>query len=127
MAYFGTSDCIEIEKMIANGNKKAEIVYKAMAYQTAKCVGQMAVVLNGKIDATLITGGLANSKMLVGWIKEWINFLAPIYIFPGESEMKALCLGGLRVLNKEEDVYEYTTPPEPYETVQEFYEDFNLE
>lgn len=126
ISYFGTSDCIEIEKMIAAGDKKAEMVYQAMAYQTAKCVGQMAVALKGKADALLITGGLANSDMLVNWIKEWTGFLAPVYVMPGEEEMKALCLGGLRVLNKEEEAYEYTTPPEPFETVEAFYEKFNL-
>lgn len=125
ISYFGTSDCREIEEMIHAGDKKVEMVYKAMAYQTAKCVGQMAVVLSGEIDAILITGGLANSIMLTDWIKEWIGFLGPIYVMPGEEEMKALCLGGLRVLNGEEEVYEYTTAPEPYETVEEFYKKIN--
>ncbi len=127
IAYFGTSDCREIEKMIHDGDAKAEMVYRAMAYQTAKCAGQMAVAMAGKIDAVLITGGLANSEMLTGWLKEWLNFLGPIYVMPGEEEMKALCMGGLRVLNGEEEVYEYTTPPEPYETVEEFYKKFGIE
>lgn len=121
ISYFGTSDCREIEQMIQNGDKKAETVYKAMAYQTAKCAGQMAVALSGRIDAVLITGGLANSVMLTDWIKDWIGFLGPIYVMPGEEEMKALCLGGLRVLNGEEEAYVYTTAPEPYKTVEEFY------
>lgn len=126
-AYFGTSDCREIEEQINAGDGYMAMVYKAMAYQTAKCAGQMAVALKGDIDAVLITGGLANSRMLTDWIKEWIGFLGPIYIMPGEEEMKALCLGALRVLNHEEEAYTYTTPPEPYETVEAFYEKFNIQ
>lgn len=127
LAYLGTSDGREVEQMIADGDEKAEMVYRSMAYQTAKCAGQMAVAMEGKIDAVLFTGGLANSKMLTGWLTQWLSFLGPIYIMPGEEEMKALCMGGLRILNGEEEVYEYTTPPEPYESVEAFYEKFGIQ
>jgi len=67
----------------------------------------MATVLIGKVDAVVLTGGLANSKMLVDWITERVSFIAPVLVFPGEDEMRALALGVLRVLRGEEQAKEY--------------------
>lgn len=106
-AYFGTSDCREIEKIIQEGDKRAKLVYEAMAYQVAKGVGQMAPVLRGKIDYIVLTGGLAYSDMLTNMIAERAGFIAPIEIVPGEDEMEALALGILRILRGEEEAREY--------------------
>ncbi len=107
VAYLDTNDGREVEKMIAAGDKNAELVYKAMAYQIAKEIGACAAVLEGKVDAVCITGGLAYDKTLVGWIKEMVEFIGDIRIYPGEDEMIALAEGGLRVLRKEEAAKEY--------------------
>ena len=102
VAYLGTNDGKEVAKMISEGNKKAELVFEAMAYQVAKEIGACAAVLEGKVDGILITGGLAHNKMLTKWIKERVEFIAPVMIYPGEDEMIALAEGGLRVLRGEE-------------------------
>jgi len=108
LSYLGTDDIPAVEKRISEGDKEAEAVYDAMIYQVAKEVGAYAVVLKGKIDAIIITGGIANSKVFVEKLKEWIGFLAPnVYVYPGEGEMEGLALGVLRVLNKEEAVKTY--------------------
>jgi butyrate kinase len=107
MAYLGTNDGREVEKMIHNGNKEAELVYKAMAYQVAKEIGACAAVLEGKVDAILMTGGLAYDKTLISWIKERVEFIADVKVYPGEDEMIALAEGGLRVLRGEEQAKEY--------------------
>lgn len=107
VAYLGTNDASEVEKRINSGDEYAKEVYEAMAYQIAKEIGAMATVLKGKIDAIVLTGGLANSKMLVNWITERVSFIAPVLIFPGEDEMRALALGALRVLRGEEEAKEY--------------------
>jgi len=107
VAYLGTNDAREVEKMIAEGNEEARLVYEAMAYQIAKEIGSCAVVLKGKVDAVVLTGGIAYSKMFTGWIKERVDFIAPVMIYPGEGEMEALALGGLRVLQGEEEAKEY--------------------
>lgn len=107
VAYLGTNDGREVVKRIEAGDKQAELVYKAMAYQIAKEIGACAAVLEGKIDAICLTGGLAYDKNLVGWIKERIEFLGDIRVYPGEDEMLALAQGGLRVLRKEEEAKEY--------------------
>lgn len=126
MAYLGTSDAIEVEKMIAEGNQKAEIVYRAMAYQTSKGIGQMAVSLRGKVDAILLTGGMAHSKIQTDWIAQWVDFLAPIYIYPGSEEMKALAQGAQRVLEGKEIAKKYEALPVGYDSLEEFYSKFNL-
>jgi butyrate kinase len=109
-AYLGTRDVPEIEEKIRQADVYAEKIYRAMAYQVAKEIGAMAVVLTGKVDAIVLTGGLASSEMLVGWIREMVGFIADILVYPGEDEISALIEGGLRVLESREAVLLY--PPE---------------
>src|SRR3712207_5142134 len=101
-SYLGTNDAREVEAMIAEGNKEAEIVYKGMAYQIARYIGSLAVVDGGKIDGIILTGGMANSKMLTNWIVEKVGFLGQVSIYPGEFEMRALAQGAYRVMKGEE-------------------------
>jgi len=108
VSYFNTNDARDVEKIINAGSEKYKLVYKAMAYQIAEEVGKRATNLKGKIDAILLTGGLAHSKMLTDWITERVNFLAKTIIYPGESELEALAQGGLRVLRGEERAKHYT-------------------
>jgi len=107
VAYLGTHDMRVVEKRIEDGDQKAKIVFEAMAYQIAKEIGAMSTVINGKVDAIVLTGGMAKSKKLVGLITSRVEFIAPVHIFPGEQEMKALALGALRVLNGEEKAQTY--------------------
>jgi butyrate kinase len=78
-----------------------------MAYQIAKDIGAMLVALQGPADGIILTGGLARSEMLTGWIREWVEGLAPVCVYPGEDEMTALAEGGLRALSGEESVKTY--------------------
>jgi butyrate kinase len=107
VAYLGSNNGIEIEKMIAAGDKKAEDVYHAMCYQVAKEVGAMAVVLDGKVDNILITGGLAYSNTIVKYISDKIKFIAPIILYPGENEMQALAESGFYALSGEYVINNY--------------------
>jgi butyrate kinase len=107
VAYLNTNDAREVEAMIANGDKKAELVYRAMAYQVAKEIGNCAAVLWGDVEAIILTGGIAYSDVLTGWIKERVEFIAKVLIYPGEDEMSALAMGGLRVLRGQEKAKEY--------------------
>ena len=105
--HLGTSSCIEIEQRIREGDKKAAMVYEAMAYQVSKDISSLGAVVYGKVDAVILTGGIAHSKMFTGWIKERVEFLAPVIIMPGSMEMEALAGGVTRVLNGEEPVNDY--------------------
>ncbi len=107
MDYLGTDDLAEVERRIARGGKYAELVYRAMIYQIAKEIGAMAAALQGRVDYIIITGGMAHSEMLVDTLKEYISWIAPIRVYPGENEMIALAAGALRVLRGEEVAKEY--------------------
>ena len=107
VAYLGTNDAYEVEQRMMNGDKKAQLIYEAMAYQVAKEVGAMSTVLKCEVDAILITGGIAHSKWFVNQIIERVYKIAPIHIYPGEDEMQALAQAGLMVLNGETKALEY--------------------
>lgn len=104
VAYLGTSDAREVGRMIDGGDNRALLVYQAMAYQIAKEIGEMATVLEGQVDAVILTGGLAHDARLVDWITRRIRFIAPVLVYPGENEMEALRDAALRVLAGEEQV-----------------------
>ena len=106
-ALLNTSDAREVQDMIKNGDKYAENVYYAMAYQIAKGIAQLSVAFKGKIDGIILTGGVAYSEILTNWIKEYVRFLAPIYIQAGENELESLAFGAFRILNKQEEAISY--------------------
>lgn len=103
ISYFGTNDTREVEALAHSGDEKAKIVLKALAYQVAKGIGQLGVVLSGEVDAIILTGGLANSKYITGMIKKRVESIAPVYLVPGEVELLALAKGARRVLRGEEE------------------------
>jgi butyrate kinase len=105
IAYLGTNDAVEVEKMIESGDQKAELIYHALAYQLAKDIGGLAAAADGEIDYIIITGGIAYSKMMTQWITDKVKFLAPVKIVPGTFEMEALANGILRVINGEEKAH----------------------
>ncbi|NOZ36143.1 MAG: butyrate kinase [Chlorobi bacterium] len=107
VSYFNTNDARNVERFVAAGSEKYELVYRAMAYQIAEEIGKRATNLKGEIDGIIITGGLAHSKLLTGWIRERIDFLGKVNIYPGEAELKALAQGALRVLKGEERAKHY--------------------
>jgi butyrate kinase len=110
VAYLGTNKALEVENLIAQGDRNAELIYEAMAYQTAKGIGELATVVKGNVDVIILTGALAHSKMVTGWVKERVKFIAPVKIVPGENELEALAFGALRVLRGEESAHEFVPP-----------------
>ena len=101
-ALLGTHDCREIERRIQAGDERAALVYKAQALQIAKGVGTLLGCFTELIDAVILTGGLAYSKMLTDMVIGYLHNLARVVVIPGENEMEALALGGLRVLRGQE-------------------------
>ncbi len=102
-AYLGTSDLREIEKMIEGGDERAALLFEAQAYQIAKGIGELSIAFRGECDAVLLTGGLAYSKRLTDLVSSYVPHVAPIRVYPGEREMEALALGGLRIMRGKED------------------------
>ena len=101
-AHLGTHDCRLVEKMIADGNEKAKLIYEAEAYQIAKGIGELAPVIKGKVDYIILTGGIAHSRIMTDMVKERVEFMAKVEVMPGEVEMEALAFGALRILRGEE-------------------------
>lgn len=105
--YLGTVDLIEIEKRIANGDEKALLVFKALAYQIAREIGACYATLCGEVDAIVMTAGMANSKMLFEMIKKRVGKMAPMFRYTGDYENDALAGGAYRVLKNLEKEAEY--------------------
>jgi butyrate kinase len=108
IAHLGTNDMKEIERRIAGGDKHAELVVDAMIYHTAKAIVAEGAVLCGKIDAILLTGGMAREEYVISRLRKRIDFLAPTHCYPGEDEMEALASNALSVLRGEREAKEYT-------------------
>ena len=107
-AYCGTADGREVERRIADGDHLTEVVYHAMALQEAKAIAALAATARGKVECIALSGGLANSKLFTGWIREMVEFIAPVSVFPGEYEMAAMSMAILNVLNGSAVAAEYT-------------------
>lgn len=106
-AHLGTADVREVELRIEDGDTRAELILNAMIYHIAKNIAALSAVLYGKVDAILLTGGLARSEYVIPRLRERIEFLAPVYCFPGEDEMGALALNALAVLRGQREVKVY--------------------
>lgn len=106
-AHLGTSDCREVTKRIEAGDEKARLVLEAMAYQIAKEIGAMATVLKGKVDAIILTGGVAHNPYIVKWVTERVSFIAPVKVKPGQKELHALAAHACRALAEPSIVKEY--------------------
>lgn len=107
VAHLGTNSAMEVEQRATAGDEHAKLIQDALGYQVAKYIGQMAVVLDGKVDAILITGGLAYNSYLCKYIAAKTGFIAPVKIYPGEDELKALAMNALRVAKGEEQARLY--------------------
>lgn len=107
MAYFGTNDAYEIELRARDGDPKAILLQDAMSYQVGKEIGAMASVLKGKVDAIILTGGIAHNPHLVSYVRDMVAYIAPVFIYPGEDEMRALAMNVLMVLTGKAQIKEY--------------------
>ena len=101
MAHLGINEELVAEKKAVMGDEKATLVLEAMAYNVAKEIGAMLAVLHGEADAVILTGGIAYSLYIVEYIKKMISPMVKVAVYPGEDEMEALAMSGLRVLRGE--------------------------
>ena len=108
MDHLGTADVMEIKRRIDAGDTYARYVYDGMIYQIGKYIGMMGAVLEGHVDAVLLTGGISRDSYLTERIQKMCGFLAPVQVIAGEYEMEALAAGAYRVLSGEEPEKEYS-------------------
>ena len=107
IAHLGTNDLKEIMNWIKAGDKHAEVVVSAMIWHIAKNIAAEGAVLYGKVDAILLTGGMAKCDYIIERLKRRLNYLAPIHVYPGQDEMKALTENALAVLRGERAARDY--------------------
>lgn len=109
VAYLGTNDIQRVRELtrIEGESSNSSLVYRSMAYQVSKYIGAMAVVLEGNVDSIVLTGGITFDEQFVKYISDYVSFLGPIIVIPGEEEMGALAMGALRVLRGKETAKNY--------------------
>lgn len=107
VAYLGTNSAYEVEKQVEAGDNEAKYIYDGMAYQVAKEIGSMVAVLHSEVDGILITGGIAHDKYFVNQVISYVHKMAPVHVYPGEDEMRALAMNGLRIITGEAEVKVY--------------------
>lgn len=107
VSFLGTNDMREVERMREEGNKEADLYYRAFVYQVGKYIGSLAAAACGKVDGIILTGGIAFWKELTDRITEMVSFIAPVVVYPGEGELEALALAGQMALSGEIEIKEY--------------------
>ena len=107
VAYLNTNDARDVLREKQEGNEFAELIYNAFIYQVSKSIGEMATVLKGKVDSIILTGGIAYSPIVVADIKERVEWIGNVTVYPGEDELLALAQGAIRVLSGEEEAKIY--------------------
>ena len=107
VAHLGTNSFKEVEDRVAAGDQKAKLIADAFIYNVAKAIGGMAAALSGKVDAILLTGGIAYGKEMMQQLTDMVSFIAPVKVYPGEDEMAALAGNALAVMEGREEVRKY--------------------
>lgn len=107
VAYLGTNNHQEASKRAEEGDARAALILEGCSYQTAKEIGAMSAVLEGEVDCIILTGGLAYDTAHVERISRMIRHIAPIYVYPGEDELKALAFNGYLAISGHISVKEY--------------------
>lgn len=107
MGYLGTNDMITIDSKAEAGTEPYHTLVEAMLYTIAKQIGAMHVALEGKTDAIILTGGIANSRYCVDGIRRQVEYLAPVTVIPGENEMRSLASNALGALTGELPIQTY--------------------
>lgn len=107
VGFTGSNDAYELEMKAIAGDERAKLIQDAMSYNIGKWIGTMISVLKGKVDAIILTGGMAHNPYIVDYVKDMVSFAAPIVVYPGEDEMSALAMNGLLVLKNEITTKEY--------------------
>ena len=111
VSHFGTSDAKKIHALAEAGDSRASRVWNAMIYQICKQIGAMSTVLEGNVDAILLTGGLVRYSDIVDGIRRSCGWIAPIAVYPGELEQEALAGAAYRASKGETDIQTYTGKP----------------
>lgn len=107
VAYFGTNDFRRVVEMADEGDSRAGLFIEGFCLSVAKYIASLATVVCGKVDAVILTGGIAWNSGLMRKIADRVSFIAPVEVFPGGNEMDSLAENGYAVLSGEIQVKSY--------------------
>ena len=111
ISLLGTDDMLKIKERIGEGDQWAALVYDWFAYQLAKYIGSYACVLEGQVDAVVMTGGVSNDEDFIAGVKKYAGWIGKFIVYGGDFEMEALASGAIRALDGVEPTKEYTGVP----------------
>jgi len=120
-AYTGTRSVLEVVQRAEAGDERCAELLEAMCYQTAKSIGSLSAALKGRTDAIILTGSIVRNTIISDTISEYVDWIAPVKVIPGEREMEGLAGAALRVLRGEETACKFDLIPPPYESEDDFY------
>jgi butyrate kinase len=106
VAYLGTNSVQELLERARN-SAEADLVLRAMCYQIAKEIAAHGATLRGRVDAIVLTGGIAHNEEIVARIRERVAFLAPVHVVPGEREMVSLAAAAAGALDGSREILTY--------------------
>lgn len=106
VAYVESNNMKDLEER-SRSDEKIKLLIDAMVYQISKEIGAVSTFVCGKVDAILLTGGIAYSNYITDEITKRVSFIAEVKKYPGEDELSALAKGALRVMNGEETAKVY--------------------
>lgn len=99
VSFMGSNDMRVAERGFLNGDPEASLYYRAFIYQVSKAIGALGAAAAGRAEAIILTGGVAHGEKIVAGIEECCGFIAPVVVYPGEGELEALAMAGLRALS----------------------------
>ena len=106
-SYLGTGDLNEIDALMAKGDEKALFISDACAYQVSKEIGAMYAVLEGNVDAIILTGNIFHSERFLSNVKNRVGKIADFALYPSVNDIEALAENAFLVMRGELNIQEY--------------------
>jgi butyrate kinase len=103
-SYVGSMDLDGVMKRYDDGDAYAGIVARNLAYQTAQEISAQATVLQGNVDAVILTGLCAENASFLELVTDRIGWIpGEKVIYPGEDDLLAMAYFAASVLSGSEE------------------------
>jgi butyrate kinase len=106
-AYLGTGDINAIDALMEKGDEKALFISDACAYQVSKEIGAMYAVLEGEVDAIILTGNIFHSERFLANVQRRVGRIAEFALYPNVNDIEALAENAFLVMRGELEVQDY--------------------
>jgi butyrate kinase len=102
-AHLGTTNIDDLIGMVERGDEKARFILYALAYQISKEIAAMSVVLEGELDAIILSGEIFTMQYLTDCIDKRIEKIGKLVVFGSVNDMDALANNAMLVLSEEKE------------------------